>query len=177
MTWAWFALSPAPVPGAYAGAEVTDVAGATAGFLQAWDAGDEQQPEGAVKIDARAVDPDGPAGWMSLAVALRPSEQWIPFDDPSVTHALRAVLAGPAVDVVSTLLLGNARFVGGLRGVHGEGFGPLAEDPFERIYARRLLRVGSGFLGETPAPVGPGTQRWGSDQPWPAEGFEVPAPT
>lgn len=168
MTWAWFAFGDESQTGPFACAEVRDRDGARVGFLQAWAAEDE--PRGAVKIDARAVDRHGAAGWVSLALA--PERLWVPFDDPAVTRALRAVLTGPPVDVVSTLLLGDARFVGALTGVHGDDhISRLADDPFARIYRRRLLRVSPGFLGATPAPVGPGTQRWGSDQPWPAERF------
>ncbi|HEY3019596.1 MAG TPA: hypothetical protein VGJ32_05350 [Solirubrobacteraceae bacterium] len=47
----------------------------------------------------------------------------------------------------------------------------LADDPFARIFPRRLLRVGPGVLAAVPAPAGPTIERSGSAQPWPWNRF------
>ena len=47
----------------------------------------------------------------------------------------------------------------------------LADDPFARQFPARILRVDAGLLGTMPAPVGPGTQRYGAGNPWPWDRF------
>ena len=150
-----------------ASAEATED-GHAIGVLAAWD-GEEAPFHGASKVDAAVVDPGGPAAWVSCCLA--PPDAGLPFDDPAVSAALRAVLERPAFDLVSTLLVGSSHFVGSLVAVQGDDPRPLAEDPFARLFPPRLLRVSPGLFGRTLLPVGPGTQRWGSSSPWPADGF------
>lgn len=171
MGWLRFGFADERPADAAAAAEVHDATGRRLGVPAAWEP-DAKPRQCRVKIDARAVDPGGLDGWASVALARR--GVWLPFDDPAVTRALRAVLAGPPADVVSTLVVGDSRFVGAVTAVRDEP-GRLADDPFARLLPTRLLRLGPGLLGRTPWPVGPVTQRDGSGNPWPADRFE-PAP-
>lgn len=146
----------------------TDGGAVIDGHLAAWEAKRPPVP-GAVKIDPRAIDPDGGPAWASLVLA--PPGAWLLFDDVAVSHALRAVLAAPPLDVVSTLVLGDDRFVGALTAVHDKGPSRLADDPFAAIFATTVVRVGGGLLGTTPWPVGPVIQRYGGANPWPWDRF------
>ena len=138
------------------------------GVLAAWQADDEPHP-GAVKIDPRSIDADGDAAWASLVLA--PRGTWLLFDDVAVSHAIRSVLAGAPVDVVSTFVTGDDRFVGAITAVHDDEPTRLRDDPFAAIFPTRLVRVGPGLLGRTPTPVGPMTQRYGAANPWPWDRF------
>ncbi|MDQ6650528.1 MAG: hypothetical protein M3Z02_10525 [Actinomycetota bacterium] len=151
--------------GALATAPVAE-AGVGAGVLQAWPAGD--RPVGhAVRIDARLVDPTGSAATVSLVLV--PPQQAPLFDDPAVSGALRAYLAGPPADAVSTFTRDAVRFAGALTVFFG-GRGRADADPFARLHPARVLSIGAGLLGWVPPPPGPGIQRY-AGQPWPAEGF------
>ena len=141
------------------------------GVLAAWDGHSAPVP-GAVKVDPRCIDVNGEAAWVSLVLAAPGT--WLLFDDIVVSHAIRAVLAGPPVDVVSTFVIGDDRFVGALTAVHGDDRTRLGHDPFAAIFRARLIRVGAGLLGRTPTPVGPMTQRYGAANPWPWDRFPDP---
>jgi hypothetical protein len=105
---------------------------------------------------------------------LAPPRARLPFDDPAVQGARRAVLAGPPRRLVSTLLRGDSIFAGALTGLpDGEPDG-LVDDPFGRVFPARLLHVGPGLLGAMPPPAGPVIERYGSGAPWPWDRF-VPA--
>ena len=82
-----------------------------------------------------------------------------------------AVLAAPPVDVVSTFVTGDDRFVGAITAVHDDDAIRLRDDPFATIFPATLVRVGPGLLGTTPAPVGPVIQRYGGANPWPWDRF------
>lgn len=169
MSWYWLAWAGAPDPGgACAWATATDDAGEVAGVLAAWPSGTER-PNGGVKVDARAIDPDGEA--VDVSWVLAPDGMGVPFDDPAVGHAIRRVLALPPADVLSTFLVGDAHFVGAVTGVRGGDRGRLLDDPFGRVFPARRLRVGPGLLGTMDPPTGPVGQRYGSDQPWPWDRF------
>jgi len=58
-----------------------------------------------VRVDGRLHDPTGAAATVWL-VLLEPGTEPL-YDDPAVSQALRSVLAGPAVDAVSTLTRGT----------------------------------------------------------------------
>lgn len=164
MSWAWFALRQSPPPDAHASAPVRDIEGGEAGFLVAWPA-ELDRPEGAAKIDERAVDPDGPEGWVSLV--LPPGGITLPFDDPAVGEAIRRTLLLPPADVCSTLSAGDDRWLGSLTATFGDADG-LDDDAFALLFPARRLRVGAGFLGRTPGLPGPVMQRAASAGPWPA---------
>jgi hypothetical protein len=66
------------------------------------------------------------------------------------------------VDVVSTFVTGDDRFVGAITAVHGDDPIRLTDDPFALIFPAALVRVGPGLLGTTPAPVGPVIRSSGS---------------
>ncbi len=97
-----------------------------------WDAS-ESEPEGAARIDARAVDPDGERTWISWC-GLRAGVSLL-FDDGAVSQVIRSVLAMVAPDALSTLSQGGDHFVGAVTVVHDEGGGHLryqnAPDPTE----------------------------------------------
>ena len=92
-----FVLSPR----AYCvGGEVALVAargpgGASAGWFAAWPAG-RKPVATAVRMDAGALDPHGAPAAASLLMLTRDRSPI--FDDPTVSGALRAVLAGPRPD-------------------------------------------------------------------------------
>ena len=107
-----------------------------------WDAS-ESEPEGAARIDARAVDPDGEQAWISLVWT--PGGVSLLFDDVAVSHAIRSVLAMLAPDALSTLSQGDDRFVGAVTVVHDEGGGHLryqnAPDPTESEEPQQARRL------------------------------------
>lgn len=162
MSWAWFALRPEAPTTAWASAAVRTAVGEPAGYLVAWERSHDR-PEGASKIDARAVDPGGAPGWVSLV--LPGDEETLPFDDPAVAGALRMVLALPPAPVFSTFSFGDDRWLGSLTG-STERDGRLDRDPFAHLARARVLQVDQGFLGTTPALPGPVVQRYGGDNPW-----------
>lgn len=169
MRWAWLALRDELPADAWAAALV-GVNGEPVGYLVAWDAG-RTKPEGAAKVDARAVNPAGLSGWASLVWA--PDHVTLPFDDPAVSETIRSVLALPAAAVFSTLSVGDDRFVGALTAC-SERDGRLHNDPFTRLFPARLVAVGPGLLGATPALPGPVMQRYGGASPWPCDTFAGP---
>jgi hypothetical protein len=126
---------------------------------------------GGLRADPRIFDTAGEPAWVSLIIvpeALRP-----PFDDLAVQEARRRVLAGPAPDAVSTLLADDSRFAGAItirRGASAREL--LADDPFARIHAARIVEVGAGIFGSAPPPTGPTIERHGSARPWPWDRFE-----
>ncbi len=138
------------------------------GFLAAWSAA-LPRPEGAAKVDSRAIDPNGLPAEVSLV--LPPGGMTLAFDDGAVGHALGMALARPPLDVLTTMLLGDSRFAGALSAVRDRTPDLLDDDPFGRLFPARRLHVGAGLLGHMPAPAGPVIQRYGSDQPWPWDRF------
>lgn len=163
MTWLWFAVRPAPPEACRATAAIWTAEEEPAGHLIAWERSTDR-PNGAAKIDGKAVDPSGGPGWVSLV--LPKSDETLPFDDPSVSGALRRVLRLPPAPVFSTLSGGEDRWLGALTGDTGPGV-RLDDDPFAAVGPRRVPRVDAGFLGHTPALPGPVIQRYGSGHPWP----------
>lgn len=169
MSWCWFALCPAGRDDALASAAIETLDGEPVGVLVAWPADAGALPENTAKIDARAIDPHGPAGTASLVLPRRGG--WLPFDDPAVSQAMRTALLLPPVEVLSTLVVGNDRFVGALTAVHDQRPDRLRDDPFATVFPSRLVHVAAGLLGRMPAPVGPTIQRYGADNPWPWDRF------
>lgn len=167
-SWCWFARleGPAAATGALAQAALTGRDGAPAGVLAAWRAGRKPVPQ-AVRIDARVIDPAGAPADVSLVLLARDRSPL--FDDPAVSGALRAVLAGQAPDAVSTLVRDSSHFAGSVT-VRRAQSGRLRDDPFARIGHAEALHVGAGLFGRTPPVPGPVIQRY-SGKPWPAAGF------
>jgi hypothetical protein len=126
---------------------------------------------GGLRADPRIFDTAGEPAWVSLIIV--PEELRPPFDDLAVQQARRRVLAGPAPDAVSTLLADDSRFAGAItirRGASAREL--LADDPFARIHAARIVEVGAGIFGSAPPPTGPTIERHGSARPWPWDRFE-----
>jgi hypothetical protein len=169
MSWCWLALVPEPGPGAIAAARAFDPGGRPAGHLVAWPRGRRPAPA-ARRVDARVVDPSGAPAWISLVRP--PAGVRLPFDDLAVQHARRAVLAGEPMDAVTTLLRDASHFEGALTVARGGRVARLADDPFARVFAARILRVEGGVLGRAPAPCGPTIERYGSASPWPWDRFQ-----
>jgi hypothetical protein len=166
VTWCWFAHLPAPASTpVWAGAEVEED-GRPAGLLVAWPAG-RKPVAAAVRADARIVDPGGAEAEVSLLVL--PRDRSPLFDDPTVSGALRALLAGPPPDAVSTFVRDSSHFAGAVN-VRRHDAARLADDPFARLGAVRRLRVGPGLFGHGAPLPGPVIQRY-AGQPWPAAGF------
>ncbi|MEP6761440.1 MAG: hypothetical protein ABJA93_08755 [Sporichthyaceae bacterium] len=167
MSWCWLALVEEITDGeVLAQAAVTAAGGARAGVLAAWPAGRKPRAE-AVRADARVVDPSG--GPATVSLVLLPRDRSPIFDDPAVSGALRAVLAAPPPDAVTTLVRDASHFAGALT-VRRDRLHLLRDDPFARIGRARLLHVASGLLAVRPPVPGPVIQRY-SGQPWPAAGF------
>jgi hypothetical protein len=167
MSWYWFSFLTEPPTDALAMAAAYTPDGRLAGYLSAWEA-DRRRPLHALSIDRRAVDPDGEEAWVSLALTARGVR--ILYDDPAVCGAMRAVLAGPRVVAMSTLARDSSAIGGAITAVRGTTVASLGDDPFARIFPARVLRVDRGFVGEMPAPTGPGIQRY-SGAPWPWDVF------
>ena len=169
MPWHWFALVSQHPPDAFATARAWQLDGQSAGWLAAW-ALEHGRPPGSLGIDVRAVDPAGEPAWVSLALA--PPHTRMLFDDPSVSWALRQVLAQSTAAVVSTLTLDSATIGGALTAARHASPLDLADDPFGRLFPARVLRVEAGFVSQVTPPVGPGIQRY-AGSPWPWDRFGV----
>jgi hypothetical protein len=167
VTWCWLALVDGDVAdGAMASAVATRGDGTTAGLLAIWAAGRKPVSQ-AVRADSRVLDPTGAPAYVSLVLLDRDRSPL--FDDPAVSGALRSVLAGPAPDVVTTLVRDSSHFAGALT-VRRDRLWLLGDDPFARLGRAERLSVAAGLLGRRPAVPGPVIQRY-SGQPWPAAGF------
>jgi hypothetical protein len=164
----WFAPVPDRPGGAWAVAEARSADGEPAGWLAAW-----RRPSRPVReaqlADARAFDPEGSGAWASLV--------WLPrtlrvaFDDVTVQHARRRVLAEGDADAMTTFARDSSTFGGALTAWRGPRARALVrDDPFARVFAARALRVGPGLLGVSPPLPGPVIERYGG-QPWPASRF------
>jgi hypothetical protein len=163
------ALVEGPAAGADAAAAAATLDGQPVGTLAAWH--QRRKPlRGALRVDERVVDPGGPPAWISLVLA-RPGVR-LPFDDLAVQQARRAVLSGSPADAVSTLLRDDSHFDGAITITHSpDAVLQLRDDPFARIFPAKLLAIGAGILGSTPAPTGPTIERYGSSNPWPWDRF------
>lgn len=168
VSWHWLALTDERPADADAAAPAHEPDGRPAGWLAIWTR--RARPiRAARRIDARLLDPEGEAAVVSLVRP--PPGVRLPFDDPAVQHARRAVLAAPPQDAVTTLLSDASHFEGSLTVARGAGVARLPDDPFARVFAARVLQVGAGVLGRVPAPAGPVIERYGSAQPWPRDRF------
>jgi hypothetical protein len=161
VSWCWFVLLDAPADDATAQAAVEG-----GGWLAAWQRHAKPVRQ-ARRIDARIIDPNGAPASVSLVVP--PAGVRLPFDDLAVQQARRAVLAGPPVDAVSTLLSDASHFEGAVTVMRRR----IVDDPFARVFPARLLRVGAGLFGRVPLPCGPTIERYGSAQPWPWDRYEL----
>jgi hypothetical protein len=171
VSWCWFDHLEAENPdmdGVLASATVRDLEGRPDGLLVAWPRG-RKPTRAATRMDWRLVDPQGPPAWVSLVLV--PAEVAPLFDDPAVSQAMRAVLAGPSFGAISTLVRDAVHFAGAITVEFGEGPRRLMDDPFARIHPARILRLESGLFGRVPPPPGPAIQRYGG-KPWPASGFD-----
>jgi hypothetical protein len=168
MSWCWLAVVDDEVTAGdvLAQAAVSTTGGEPAGVLAAWPAGRKPRTE-AVRADARVVDPSGSRATVSFV--LLPRDRSPIFDDPAVSGALRAVLAGPPPDAVTTLVRDASHFAGALT-VRRDRLHLLRDDPFARLGPARLLHVAAGLLAVRPPVPGPVIQRY-SGQPWPVAGF------
>jgi len=166
--WQWFAFRPERPSDAFATTPAFRADGVQLGFLATWLVGAGRKPVGALGIDARAFDPHGAPAWISLALA--PDSIRVLFDDPAVCQAMRVVLSGAPVDVMSTLVRDPSTIGGAFTATHAPTPEGLADDPFARIFPHTLLRVDAGFVGTMPAAAGPGVQRY-SGAPWPWDHF------
>jgi hypothetical protein len=162
VTWRWLALRPVAPADAGTAIPVTTSDGSPAGVLAGWGR-EEQRPDGALRVDHRALAGGADLTWVSLVVL--PAGRAVAFDDGAVTGALRRRLAQPWPGLCSTLLVDWGTFGGALTA--GATPDDVEDDPFARVAPRRLLRVPAGSLGAIPAPTGPGVTRYGSGNPWP----------
>ena len=166
--WLWFAFRPNRPSDAFVTTPAFGDDGAQLGFLAAWRVGAGRKPPGVLGIDARAIDPHGEPAWISLALAPEPLR--VLFDDAAVCQAMRVVLAGSPVAVMSTLVRDPSTIGGAFTATHAPTPEVVADDPFARIFPRTLLRVDGGFVGTMSAPAGPGVQRY-AGAPWPWDHF------
>ena len=167
MSWCWFAQVEEVVGGEVAAAEVRDGAGVVLGVLAAWPAG-RKPVRHAVRMAGSVVDATGAPATVSLVLLERDRSPL--FDDPAVSGALRAVLAGPPPDAVSTFVRDSSHFAGAVTVRRGGDAARLRDDPFARLGAASVLEVSAGLFGVGPVTAGPVIQRY-SGKPWPAAGF------
>jgi hypothetical protein len=163
VTWCWLAVRDRAPAGAERTVALSTPEGAPAGVLAVWPR-DEPRPPGALRVDHRVVAGGAALTWLSLVLAPT-GVAGVAFDDGAVTGALRRRLAQPWPGSVSTLLVDWATFGGAISA--GATAADVADDPFARVFPRRLLRVPDGALGAVPAPTGPPVTRYGSGNPWP----------
>jgi hypothetical protein len=146
VTWCWLALD------------------ATTDGFRTWPKSRERPADDAVRVDARLVAGGGAATWVSWCRFSHGES--LAFDDGMVGAALRRRLAAPAwPEAVSTLLVDWSRIGGAITTAVDER--SLDDDPFARVFPRRIVRVEAGTFGPIPAPTGPGITRYGSGNPWP----------
>ena len=168
LSWCWLALVAEPPAGADAVASALEPDGSPAGVLAAW-ARRGRPVRHAVRADVRILDRHGAGADVSLVLA--PAGVRVLFDDPAVQQARREILAGPAPDLVTTLLSDASHFEGALSAWRGAPAWTVRGDPFARIFPARRLRIGPGLLGVTPPLAGPTIERYGSARPWPWDRF------
>jgi hypothetical protein len=171
--WCWFALVRGDLPGSLADTAVATApamspTGSRRGTFAAWPAG-RKPVRDALRMDARLVDPQAPAAWVSLVTIPRHVAPL--FDDVAVSEAMRQVLRGIPPTAVSTLVRDATTLAGAVTVSHVGGPESLRDDPFSRLYPGRVLRAGPGMFAALPAPPGPAIQRY-AGKPWPAPGFD-----
>lgn len=156
-------------------AALRDLQGRSCGYLEILEdagAADDGAPDSA-KVDPAVLDRDGSPGWLSLAWT---DGAVMPFDDVAVSGAVRDRLRSGTAHFMSTLTRGDDTLAGALTGVTGctakQAAVLLRDDPFARLFPRRLVSYGPGLFGQTLPPAGPATQRYGADTPWPSDQFE-----
>ena len=164
-SWCWLARVPARPDDCLGAAELIRD-GEAAGWLAAWPAGRKPTAE-AVRADARIIDPQGAAASISLVLLARDRSPL--FDDPAVSGALRAVLAGTPPAAVSTFVRDSSHFAGAVT-VRREALDLLRDDPFRRLGRGETLGLGPGLFGLVAPVPGPVIQRY-SGAPWPVAGF------
>jgi hypothetical protein len=162
--WCWFAVLEERADDATAQAPATTITGEPAGWLAAWPNG-RKPTRDAVRMDGRIVDRDGTGARVYVTLLDRGREPL--FDDPTVSGAMRAILAGPPADAVTTFVRDSSHFSGGLS-VWRDGLPH--DDPFVRLGPSRVFDVGPGLFGRLAPPPGPVIQRY-AGQPWPMAGF------
>jgi hypothetical protein len=133
------------------------------GWLAVWD-DPGSAPDWTWRIDPRVLDAEGEETVVALAAA--PPGISLPFDDPSVTGAIRSALASEPATLCTTLLTDGRRYSGVLIAP------PHLATPFATIFPQRTLHVAAGVLGRTPWPTGPGAQRYVGGVPWPWDRFD-----
>lgn len=165
--WCWFAVLDArPTDPTLASAEARELDGTPFGVLAAWPAG-RKPVRHAVRMSTALVDRTGPPTWLSLL--LLPRDRSPLFDDPAISGAMRAVLVGPRLDGVSTLVRDSSHFAGSVT-IRRDSPARLVDDPLARLGPARRLRVAAGLFGIVPPVPGPVIQRY-AGQPWPVAGF------
>ena len=167
-SWCWLALVQSPPADADAVASVTQTDGRPAGALAGW-LRRARPLRRARRADARILDSQGADVLVSLVLA--PPGISVLFDDPAVQQARRVILAGPAPELITTLLSDASHFEGALSGWRHAPPWHALSDPFARIFPARRLHVGPGLLGVTPPLAGPTIERYGSARPWPWDRF------
>lgn len=125
---------------------------------------------GALRVDRRLLDPDGPACRVSLV--LLPRDRRPIADDPAAVAVRRDVLRDGRL-AVSVLVDDPVHLAGGLsvaRTDRPEELLALRDDPFTRLGPPRTLEVGPGVFGPVPAPPGPVLERY-AGAPGPASSW------
>jgi hypothetical protein len=165
----WFDVVDREPDRAWAAAPATDRDGQTMGWLAVW-LRPGKPSRRALLADPRAFDPKGATALVSLVVmdvAVR-----VIFDDPAVQRARQLVLADNQYRAVTTLARNESIFGGSVLAVDAASEHILADDPFQVLARPRIVRVGPGLIGRSPALPAPVIERYGG-QPWPADRFPV----
>jgi hypothetical protein len=165
----WFDMVDGEPDTAWAAAPATDRDGQTTGWLAVW-LRPGKPSRRALLADPRAFDRQGAPALVSMVMmdaAVR-----VIFDDLAVQRARQLLLADNRYRAVTTLARDQSTFGGSLLAVDGSSVGVLADDPFQLVAPARILRVGPGLIGRSPALPAPVIERYGG-QPWPADKFPV----
>jgi hypothetical protein len=166
----WFDLVDHRPETAWAAAPAADRDGHTAGWLAVWVRPGKPSAK-ALLADPRAFDPQGELALVSIV--LLPTAVRLIFDDPAVQRARQLVLAHNPYRAVTTLAQDASTFGGSLLAIGAQDPQKiLADDPFRLIAEPRILRVGHGLIGRSPALPAPVIERYGG-QPWPADRFPL----
>lgn len=141
-------------------------AGSVVGWLCAWTADVRPHPQ-ALRVDPRVLARDG--GPCRVSLLLLPVPARPIADDPAAVQVRRRVLADGRPAAVSTLTADASHLAGSLTVARADRAGELvalADDPFRRLGAPRIMDVGAGLLGSAPRPCGPVIERY-AGAPWP----------
>lgn len=177
MSWLWLDLVERTPADASSVVPVTDAgSGDDAGALALWECDRLRRPARALRADSRMLraDPERVAAGTWVSWCRLEGQQSLAFDDGAVCAAIRRCLERPWPGFVSTLLVDWSRIAGAVTVASTPE--AAEDDPFARVFPRRLLRLAEATFAAVPAPTGPCITRYGSGNPWPWDRYSGQEP-